>query len=145
MPIRLSQYNAKRIVPPGEHRRVALRSHTALAEFLKGAGTRSEWQDIADSVNIVEALGTMGKLDAAVVGPLVNTCMDGMVVAMKCPPGMMGFGPDAAAAARRIICLHDEAIGKFSSATMYEAWHLVLSKIADKTANAETGLIVVDA
>jgi hypothetical protein len=145
MLIRLSHFNGKKTVPTTEHRRVALRAHTALAEFLKGAGTREEFADICDSVNVVEALATIGKLDRDEVSPLVTDAITGLVTAAKCPPGMMGFGPAAAFAARRIVCLHDEAIGRFSAATMYEAWQLVLAKIADKSANAENGLLVVDA
>ena len=141
----LSKFNARKTVPPQEHKRVALRMHTALAVFLAGVGTREEWADIADSVNIVEALATMGKLDPTEVGPLVTSATAGLVVAAKCPPGMMAFGQDAAAAARRIVCLHDEAIGKYSAATMYEASHLVLSKIAEQVTNADNGVIVVSA
>ena len=143
MPIRLSQFNAKKTVPTQEHKRVALRMHTALAVFLAGKGTREEFADIADAVNIVEALATAGKIDAAEVGPLVNTAIAGLVTAAKCPPGMMGFGPDAAAAARRIVCMHDEAIGKFSMSTMWEANDLVLSKIV--ASKADSSVTVVDA
>lgn len=143
MPIRLSQFNAKKTVRPLEHRRVALRSHTALAVFLKGSGGREEWQDIADSVNIVEALATMQKVDSQEIMPLVQATIGGLVTASKCPPGMMGFGPDSAAAARRIVCLHDEAIGKFSATTMYEASDLVLRKII--AAKADSSVTIVDA
>ena len=143
--IRLNAATARRRVPLTEHKRVALRAYTALVEMANGTARREEWHDLADSVNIVEALSTMGKYDAAIVDPLVRQAIAGLMVAIKCPDGMMCMGAAATLAMRTLVTMHDEAIAKFSIGTMYEANALVLAKISDPTANESTGLYVVNA
>lgn len=128
-----------------EHKRVALRFYTALAEMVNGTARVEEFQDLCDSVNIVDALGAMGKYELTEVRPHVDAAIAGLCVAIKCPSGMMRMGAASTLALRHVVTLHDEAIGKFSHMTMREAWELVVQKIADPRASAETGLVVVNA
>jgi hypothetical protein len=143
--IRLNPANARRRVPMTEHKRVALRAYTALAEMCNGTARRDEWQDLSESVNVVEALSVMGKYDKAVVDPLVSQAIAGLMVAIKCPDGLMSMGAAATLAMRTLVTMHDEAIAKFSVGTMYSAHEMVLAKICDPTANESTGLYVVNA
>lgn len=143
--IRLSSATARRPVPVFEHNRVALRAFTALCEICNGTARREEWQDLADSCNIVEALSVMGKYERVLVEPVVDMAIHGLMVAIKCPDGMMRMGAAATLAMRHVVTLHDEAIGKFGRVTMFEANALVLKRIADPTAGESTGLFVVNA
>lgn len=144
--IRLASHSAlRRPVHAVEHKRVALRFYTALAEMVNGTARREEWLDLSDSVNIVDALGVMGKYELTEVRPHVDAAIDGLMVAIKCPSGMMRMGAASTYAMRHVVTLHDEAIARFSAMTMREAWEMVVQKIADPRSTAETGLIVVDA
>ena len=131
--------------PMAERRMEALRVYTALAAMCNGTARREEWQDCADSVNMVEALATMGKYNPVEVTPLVTAAIAGLLVAMKCPDGMMRMGAAATLALRTLVTLYDEALGKFARATMYEAWMLVVRRIADPTANESNGMFRADA
>ena len=131
--------------PLVDHQLEALRVYTALAEMCNGTARREEWQDCADSVNMVEALATLGKCERAEVTPLVDTAIAGLMVAIKCPDGLMRMGAAATLALRTLVTMYDEALGKFARATMYEAWMLVLNRIADPKANESNGLFRVDA
>ncbi len=143
--IRINPSTAKLRVPVGEHKLVALTAYTALAEMCNGTARREEWQDLASSVNVVEALACMGKLPEAEVSPAVQLAIEGLMVAIKCPDGMMRMGPAATLAMRQIVTWHDDAIGKFSRLTLWEAWEMVQQRIADPKANASNGLFVVNA
>lgn len=129
--ITLSPVTARKPVPFGEHKRVALVAYTALSEMCNGTARIEEFHDLCATVNIVEALATMEKYDMAIVRPLVDTAIAGLEVAIKCPSGMMRMGASATAAMRHLVVLHDQAIAKFGRGTMYDADALVLRKIAE--------------
>lgn len=143
--IRLNKSTARQPVPAMEHKRVALAAYTALAEMCNGTARREEWEDLAASVNVVEALAIMEKLPVAEVSPAVQLAIDGLRVAIKCPDGMMRMGQAATYAMRQIVTWHDDAIGRLSRGVLYEAWDLVQRRIADPQANESNGLYVVDA
>lgn len=143
--VRLSSATRKQRVPVAEHNRVALRFYTALAEMVNGTARREEWSDLADSCNVVEALGTLGKYDAAVVAPLTQQCIEGLMVAIKCPDGMMRMGATATRAMCQVVALHDDAIAKFSRGSLYDAWELVQQRIYDPQGCEANGLFVVQA
>lgn len=137
---------AKRLpVPHVEHRRAALCMYTALAEMVNGTARVEEWQDLADSLNIVEALRAMERIEAPDLEHLIQLALDGLKVAIKCPPGMMRMGKDSMFAMRHVVTLHDDAIGRFSRGTMYAAFELVVKRIYDPHAGPSTGLFVVNA
>lgn len=142
----ISDNNTSRMpMPPDVHRLAALRTHTALAEMRNGTAREEEWIDLSQCVNIVEALGTMGKLDHGSVGPLVNKAIDGLRVAFKCIDGqmMMGAKNGHIQALTQIVAIHDEAIGKFSRDTIYEAGEMVKARILDPSSDESNGLFRV--
>lgn len=127
----------------------ALAAYTALAEMCNGTARREEWQDLADSLNVVEALAVMGRLPSGVtaeqVAETTQLAIDGLMVAIKCPDGMMRMGQKATYAMRQIVTWNDEAIGKYSRMSLYEAWEMVQKRVADPKADASNGLYVVNA
>lgn len=141
--IALATTLARKPLPSMEHQKSALRAYTALAEMCNGTARLEEYEDLCVSVNIVEALGTMERYDPVKVAPLVDAAIAGLVVAIKCPSGMMRMGAHATRSLREIVSMHDEAISKFGRGTIYLAMELVRKKIAEGE-NAE-GLIVVNA
>ena len=138
-----SEANARRPTPVLEHRRVALRIFTALAEMSAMRAGKAEWSDLADSCNVVEALSELGKFDADQVVPVLNAAKDGLKVAIKCADGQMRMRGDKLQALRRVVSLHDEAVGKFSLATMFEAERRVIATVRRVMAGDETGVTVV--
>jgi len=140
--IRLSNSAKRTPVPFVEHKRVALRAYTALAEMCNGTARREEWLDLADSVNVVEALRAIGKIDHDDVDVAVQSAIDGLMVAIKCPDGMMRMGQAATYAMRQLVTWHDEAIGKLSRGTMFEALDLVHQRIHDPNGCQANGLFV---
>lgn len=147
--IRLNPTTARQRVPLTEHKMVALANFTALAEMCNGTARREEWVDLSNSLNVVEALATMGRFPAGVTGEEVaettQLAIDGLMVAIKCPDGLMRMSAKATFAMRQIVSWHDEHIGKLARATLYDAWELVQKRIADPNANASNGLFVVSA
>lgn len=135
----------RKLIPAHQQKRVALRAYTALSELCNGTARLEELEDLTDSANIVEALATMGKFDAAAVAIWMTAAIEGFQVAVKCPPGMMRMGKDATWAMRNLVSMHDDAISKFSQQTMVDAWALVINKIRDPSACAANGLIVLNA
>lgn len=140
--IRLSPANARRPVHALHANYVALRAFTALAMMVKGNARREEWLELADSCNTVEALVSMGKYDEASVRPQVDAAIQGLVVAIRCPDGMKRMGP-AIQAMREVVTLHDEAICKFSSGTMAEAYRLVVERTCSAQVDSDPSVTVV--
>lgn len=140
--VKMSNTTRRLPVPPGEHRRVALRAYTALAEMCNGTARREEWIDLSENVNIVEALRAMDCLPDDEVPPAIQLAIDGLMVAIKCPDGMMRMGQASTYAMRQIVTWHDEAIGKFSRGTMYAAAEMVNARISDPKGGPENGLFV---
>jgi hypothetical protein len=128
-----------------KHRIAALRIYTALAEMSKASARREEWCEVADSCNIVEALVDLGKYEAEKVNPMLASAKDGLIVAMKCADGQMRMGTEQLLALRHIVTLHDEAIEKFSLATMFEAERRVVATVRRVMAGDEEGVTVVQA
>jgi hypothetical protein len=133
----------RRTTPVGEHKRVALRIYTALAEMCAERARESEWRDLADCCNIVEALVELGKYEAEKVVPHLELAKAGLVVAMKCADGQMRMGREQLMALRHIVTLHDEAIAKFSIATMFEADLRVISTVRRVLGGDEAGATIV--
>jgi hypothetical protein len=141
--IRLSTNGNRRPVPALKANRVALRAYTALAMMSAGSARREEWLDLADSANIVEALIDMGKFDDASVRPSVDAAVAGLVVAMRCPAGMMRMG-SAIKAMAEVVSLHDEAVSKFAQDTLRQAFEAVCERIYTAKAASDPGVMVVD-
>lgn len=141
--IRVSNNGNRRPVPALAANRVALRAYTALAMMSEGTARREEWLDLADSANIVEALIDMGKFDHASVRPVVDAAVAGLVVAMRCPQGMMRMGP-AIQAMREVVGLHDEAVSKFAQDTLHRAFQHVCDRIYTAQAANDPGVTVVE-
>lgn len=121
-------------------RREALRAYTALALMAECKAGLAEWRDLADQCNVAEALAIMGKLDAAEVQPKIDAAIAGLVVASRCPEGMMQMGA-AIASMREVVCMVDGALQRFSVQTLAEAMELVRSRIY--AAKADPGVTVV--
>lgn len=140
--IRLRNNGNRRPVHALAANRVALRAYTALAMMAAGTARREEWLDLADSANIVEALIELGKYDEG-ARPLVDAAVAGLVVAMRCPQGMMRMGP-AISAMCEVVGLHDEAVSKFSQDTLRRAFDLVCERIYTARAANDPGVTVVE-
>lgn len=123
--------------------RLPLRAWTALDTFVRGTGRMEEWSDMADACNLVEALVEMGRYEATSVRPHVDAAIQGLVVAMKCPPGMMRVG-SAMPALREVVTLYDDAICKFSAATMEDARRLVIETCFGAKSRSDPTLTVVE-
>lgn len=130
----------RRPVTFGECLRETLRAHTALAMFLAGMGRRSEWQDLADACNIVEALHDMGKIDEVGVH-WVRKSIDELVTLAHEPDGAMT--PENPLPLKRVVTLYDYALARFSRATLDEARVRVITKVRMASLNPEAGLTVV--
>lgn len=135
----------RRPTPLTEHRKTALRAHTALAEMCGDRAGVAEWRDLADSCNMVEALVELGKYEAGKVMPLLESAKDGLVVAMKCAEGQMRMSGEHLLALRGVVTLHDQAIGKFSIGTMLEAQAIVVETVRRVLDGDEAGATVVQA
>lgn len=126
-------HDPRRRVTAAEHRRVALRCHTALWEFMVGRGTDSEWSDVADAINHVEALLDMGKIAPKDFARPLATAMAGMVQARRnyLATGRMLL-PSADHRAAIVACVneYDRALERFSSWTIAQAGSWVTIKIA---------------
>lgn len=143
--VSLSSAMRKKPVPPMEHRAAALCMWTALAEMVNGTARREEWTDLANCLNVVEALRAMGRIAGEDLETHIQRGIDGLMVAIKCPDGMMRMGKDAMFSMRHIVTLHDDAIGRYSRQTLYDAHDLVVKRIADPKAGPHNGLYVVNA
>ena len=111
--------------------------------FARGTGRKEEWHQMADCCNLVEALVEIGKYEATSVRPHVDAAIQGLVVAMKCPPGMMRVG-SAMPALREVVTLYDDAVCKFSAATMEDARRLVIEKCFGAKSRSDPTLTVVE-
>lgn len=127
-----------------QHRVAALRVYTALAEMSRARARRAEWLDLADSCNVVEALVGLGKIDAERTNPMLEAAKDGLIVAMKCIDGQMRMGRDHLLALQHVVTLHDDAIAKFSLATMFEAERIVVATVRRVMSGDEDGVTVVN-
>ena len=138
---RAAPQSLRRPAQPIVVRREALRAYTALALMSDCQARIEEWLDLADQCNVAEALGAMGKVDAQTVQPKVDAAIAGLVVARRCPDGMMQMG-QAIAAMREVVSVVDDALQRFSVQTIAEAMNLVRSRIS--AAKADPGVTVVD-
>lgn len=141
--LRIANPGLRRPIPALEANRVSLRAWTALDFMARGTARKEEWLDMADSCNVVEALVEMGKYDEGSVRPHVDAAIQGLIVAMKCPPGMMRVG-SALPALREVVTLYDEAVSKFSSGTMEQARQMVIEKCYGAKSSNDPTLTVVE-
>lgn len=141
--IRMRNNGNRRPVHALAANRVALRAYTALAMMAEGTARREEWLDLADSANIVEAMVEMGKFDEQSVRPIVDAAVAGLVVAMRCPAGMMRMG-QAIQAMSEVVRLHDEAVAKFSQETLRRAFEIVCERVFSARAEKDPGVTVVE-
>ena len=74
-------------------------------------GARKSGTKWRTAANLVEALVEIGKYEATSVRPHVDAAIQGLVVGMKCPPGMMRIG-SAMPALREVVTLYDDAVCK---------------------------------
>lgn len=129
-----------------EHELLALRIHTAVWEMVSSCQARTEeWHDLADAINVVEALCDMGRIkDQDVVRYRLQRAQHGMVLARKQPNGRMGMRGHEAECLYQVVSTYDHALGTLSRGTMKEAYELVKRKILLAKASANDGVIVVE-
>lgn len=140
IPLRAAPTSLRRPAQPSVARREALRAYTALALMSDCRARIEEWLDLADQCNVAEALAIMGKVDSSTVQPKVDAAVAGLVIARRCPDGMMQMGP-AIVAMREVVSVVDDALQRFSVQTITEATNLVRSRIY--AAKADPGVTVV--
>ncbi len=128
-----------------EHTRIAMRVHTAFWELREGRATREEWGDLADAINAVEALVTLGKLDPARLAPVISAAIEGMCEGIRSlkATSRMVLSPLATEALRLVIAEYELALARFSGQTMLAAVNEVLGRIADQRANPDSTVQVV--
>lgn len=116
-------------VHPRERDRVALRCFTAVDCFERGCARKPEWYDVADAVNIVEALCDAGKLSGTHM-EFVARAIEGMAEAMDHPEGSMRLDGPQLEALWRVVVAYDHALERFSGGTIAQAQTAVVMKIA---------------
>jgi len=122
-----------------ERTRCALRIHGSLELMRRGKAHRDAWHDLADSINMVDALTRMEKLDMA---EAVRFAHVGMVQAMKSPdPDAMEMDADYLEAVTACVKAYDEAMGRFSARTMLAA--AKLQRLLIQHGRAKDGVIVL--
>lgn len=126
-----------------EHERRALRAWTAAHEMLNGTAGRAEWDDLADCINIVEALHDMGKLPSEIMHWVVGA-IDGMTFAVKHPEGQMRMHAAQMICLRHVVTHYDECIGKLARSTIFDAQRRVVAKIQLSRIDPNTDLVVID-
>ena len=126
-----------------EQDRVMLRVWTAYRCFTLGAAGREEWADVADALNIDEALCAIEKLDAATVMPLVTKAQAGMVAAMRCAPGPMVMAADELEALRQVCDRYDVALHRFSVSTLNLARSHYLGQLVKQAISPDRSAMVV--
>lgn len=125
------------------HMHLALVAWTAAAEMINGTARREEWDDIADCVNIVEALHEMNKLGAETMHWVLGA-IRGLQFAITQPNGQMRMHAAEIVCLKRVIELYDDAIGKFAGKTIEDARARVVRKIQLSRMDPNTDLLVID-
>lgn len=127
-----------------EHEWLALQVHTALYEMINGTARPEEWRDLADAVNIVEALCDMGKVaNVDIVRYRLDEATVGLKESSRYEPGLMHMHRDQALCLRSIISTYDRALGSLSRGTIREAKDIVIRKMRLAKASANEGVIVI--
>lgn len=115
-----------------EHEHIALRIHSALYEMLNGTARREEWQDMADCINMLDALLTQKHF--AVPGDpyrkLVQLATDGLVDAIDCQEHYYRMHARQAHAMKHVVLKYDECVGRLARGTLQRAGEHVIIKIA---------------
>lgn len=130
-------------MPADQHVLTALRAYTALNEMLRGRAGRTEWNDCADAINVVEALVHAGKLEAQVYAPLINRAIDGLVEAIDCPPAPMRMSRPCENALAAVVAAYDDSMQRLARETVAAARNRVILKIAEQVTNPDNGVRVV--
>lgn len=129
-----------------EHRRVALRVHTALAMMIQGAATLEEWRDICDAINITEALCDIGKMAPELHAEQLATSTESMAEAFEDfrDLGRMRMSDRALDALKHVVGAYDLAIGRFSQETLASAHMHFAIKVASARAKPDPTVRVVE-
>ncbi len=122
---------------------LALVAWTAAAEMINGTARSQEWDDIADIVNIVEALHEMNKLGAETMHWVLGA-IRGLQFAATQPDGQMRMHAAEIVCLRHVMELYDDAIGRFAEKTIEEAKQRVIRKIQLSRVDPNTDLLVID-
>ena len=97
---------------------LSLSAFTALHEMRLGRARTAEWRTLTDTIVLVQALCELGKLDAAVCSPDLGVALDGMRAALEHPSGAMHVEGPALAAASRLVCVFDDALGRLAAQSL---------------------------
>lgn len=140
---------AKQPISTAEHMSLALRVHTALWEMVSARAARvEEWHDLADAINLVDALCDLSKVphkDMEVWRYRIEEVQIGLAEARRqLPDGKMWIGTLRAQYLIEIVNFYDAALGKLSRGTLQEATEYVKRKIQLARASANDGVLIVD-
>lgn len=133
----------KKPVDARRHMHLALVAWTAAAEMINGTARAQEWDDIADCVNIVEALHEMNKLGVETMHWVLGA-IRGLQFAAEQPDGRMRMHANELVCLKHVIELYDDAIGKFAEQTINQAKQRVIRKIQLSRSDPNTDLLVID-
>ena len=122
-------------LPSDTQRTYALRVWTAFDLMASGQAGRDEWSDLADAINMIEALAHEKPADFTDCMPLVHRAIEGMVEAMDCPTGAMRMNADALRAMRLLADRYDVAVHRLSRGMLDKASQRVILKIANRDAD----------
>lgn len=122
---------------------MALVAWTATAEMINGTARREEWDDIADFVNIVEALHEMNKLGPETMHWVLGA-IRGLQFAITQPDGQMRMHAAEIVCLKHVTELYDGAIGRLATKTIEEARQRVIRKIQLSRLDPNTDLVVID-
>lgn len=133
----------KQPADPRRHMHLALVAWTAAAEMINGTARQQEWDDIADCVNIVEALHEMNKLGPETMHWVLGA-IRGLQFAVTQPDGQMRMHAAEIVCLKHVIELYDDAVGKFATKTIEDARQRVIRKIQLSRMDPTTDLVVID-
>lgn len=124
----------------------SLRAYTAFYEMANGTARSEEWDDLADAINLVEALCDLERFkDTTSMLHFVDGATDGMKEAVQCENGQMRMRGHQTTALRVIVERYHESLTKFSRGTWHVARQRVLTKIQLANVDDRLGIAVLRA
>ncbi len=131
---------------PPERELKCLKIHTALYEMLNGTAGMQEWLDLADCINMVDALIRL-RSPSVPIEPyrkLIDQAIEGMADAVECDEDRFHMGRQQVMALKYIVTKYEECLIRLSRGTLQRAGEHVILKIAASAATPDPEVRVVD-
>lgn len=124
-------------IAPVEREMMCLKIHTALYEMLNGTAGMQEWLDLADCINMVDALLRMPSPSVPVepYRKLIDQSIEGMADAVECQEARFHMHRQHVVALKHVVMKYEECLIRLSRGTLQRAGEHVVLKI---TQNQQT-------